>query len=81
MLSAIAHCGRAHINQVSLFGDNPLKLRLPDAVAWGDLSLDNELTSVGFFLSVTRSTICDRCHAKRISPLTRDHWTRSSFSI
>jgi DNA polymerase-3 subunit alpha len=55
MLSAIATSAEEQrtSNQVSLFGDQPAqKLRLPDAVAWGESDkLDNELTSVGFFLS------------------------------
>ncbi|RYZ01668.1 MAG: DNA polymerase III subunit alpha, partial [Alphaproteobacteria bacterium] len=55
MLSAIATSAEEQrtSNQVSLFGDQPAqKLRLPDAVAWGESEkLDNELSSVGFFLS------------------------------
>ncbi|MDP3736888.1 MAG: DNA polymerase III subunit alpha [Hyphomonadaceae bacterium] len=55
MLSAIAASAeeQRNSNQVSLFGDQPAqKLRLPDAAAWGESDrLDNELTSVGFFLS------------------------------
>jgi DNA polymerase-3 subunit alpha len=55
MLSTIATSAEEQrtSNQVSLFGDQPAqKLRLPDAVAWGESDkLDNELTSVGFFLS------------------------------
>ena len=55
MLSAIATSAEEQrtSNQVSLFGDQPAqKLRLPDAVPWGESDkLDNELTSVGFFLS------------------------------
>ena len=55
MLSAIATSAEEQrtSNQVSLFGDQPAqKLRLPDAPAWGESDkLDNELSSVGFFLS------------------------------
>ena len=55
MLSAIAASAeeQRNSNQVSLFGDQPAqKLRLPDAPAWGESErLDNELASVGFFLS------------------------------
>ncbi|MDP3492112.1 MAG: DNA polymerase III subunit alpha, partial [Hyphomonadaceae bacterium] len=55
MLSAIATSAQEQrtSNQVNLFGDQPQqKLRLPEAVAWGESDkLDNELASVGFFLS------------------------------
>ncbi len=55
MLSAIAASAeeQRNSNQVSLFGDQPAqKLRLPDSGAWGESErLDNELASVGFFLS------------------------------
>lgn len=55
MLSAIAASAeeQRNSNQVSLFGDQPAqKLRLPDTGAWGESErLDNELASVGFFLS------------------------------
>jgi DNA polymerase-3 subunit alpha len=51
-LAAAAEQGRSS-NQVSLFGDQPKQaMRLPDAPAWGESDrLDNELASVGFFLS------------------------------
>ncbi|MBK8841225.1 MAG: DNA polymerase III subunit alpha [Hyphomonadaceae bacterium] len=55
MLSAIAASAdeQRNSNQVNLFGDQPQqKLRLPEAAAWGESDkLDNELASVGFFLS------------------------------
>ncbi len=55
MLSAIAASAEEQrkSNQVSLFGDQPAqRLRLPEAAAWGESDrLDNELASVGFFLS------------------------------
>lgn len=55
MLSAIAASAdeQRNSNQVNLFGDQPQqKLRLPEAAAWGEFDkLDNELASVGFFLS------------------------------
>ena len=51
-LAAAAEQDRSS-NQVSLFGDQPKQaMRLPDAPAWGESDrLDNELASVGFFLS------------------------------
>jgi DNA polymerase-3 subunit alpha len=55
MLSAIAASAdeQRNSNQVSLFGEqDKQKLRLPEASAWGESErLDNELASVGFFLS------------------------------
>jgi DNA polymerase-3 subunit alpha len=55
MLSAIATSAeeQRNSNQVSLFGDQPAqKLRLPEASSWSESEkLDNELSSVGFFLS------------------------------
>jgi len=55
VLSALASAAEQDrtSNQVSLFGDQPKQqIRLPDAPAWGESDrLDNELASVGFFLS------------------------------
>lgn len=55
MLSAVAAAAeeQRNSNQVSLFGDEPpQRLKLPEASAWGESErLDNELASVGFFLS------------------------------
>ncbi len=55
VLSAIATSAeeQRNSNQVSLFGDEPQqRIRLPEASAWGESDrLDNELASVGFFLS------------------------------
>ena len=55
MLSAVASAAdeQRNSNQVNLFADEPpQRLRLPDAVAWGESDrLDHELASVGFFLS------------------------------
>ena len=55
MLSAVAAAAeeQRNSNQVSLFGDEPpQRLKLPEATAWGESErLDNELASVGFFLS------------------------------
>ena len=54
-LSAVAAAAeeQRNSNQVSLFGDEPpQRLKLPEASAWGESErLDNELASVGFFLS------------------------------
>jgi len=54
-LSALAASAeeQRNSNQVSLFADEPVqRLRLPDAAGWGESErLDNELASVGFFLS------------------------------
>src|SRR5690606_11325348 len=54
-LSAIAASAaeQRSSNQVSLFGDQPSqRLRLPSAAPWSESErLDNELASVGFFLS------------------------------
>jgi DNA polymerase-3 subunit alpha len=55
VLSALASAAEEQrtSNQVSLFGEaDKQKIRLPDASAWGESDrLDNELASVGFFLS------------------------------
>jgi DNA polymerase-3 subunit alpha len=55
VLSALASAAEQDrtSNQVSLFGDQPKQqIRLPEAPAWGESDrLDNELASVGFFLS------------------------------
>ena len=55
MLSALASAAdeQRNSNQVNLFGDEPAqRMRLPDVTGWGESDrLDNELASVGFFLS------------------------------
>jgi DNA polymerase-3 subunit alpha len=55
VLSALASAAEEQrtSNQVSLFGEaDKQKIRLPEASAWGESErLDNELASVGFFLS------------------------------
>ena len=55
ILSAVASAAeeQRNSNQVSLFGDEPpQKIKLPEVNAWGESErLDNELASVGFFLS------------------------------
>jgi DNA polymerase-3 subunit alpha len=55
VLSALAAAAEEQrtSNQVSLFGEaDKQKIRLPEAAAWGESDrLDNELASVGFFLS------------------------------
>ena len=55
MLSAVASAAdeQRNSNQVNLFADEPRqRLKLPDAQGWGESErLDNELASIGFFLS------------------------------
>jgi DNA polymerase III subunit alpha len=55
LLSAVAASAEEHrtSNQSGLFDNEPVqRVRLPDASAWGESDrLDNELASVGFFLS------------------------------